>query len=66
MALDTFVVLTNQYSSESDALADYEAVRKPTPTSGSSILMTRQCSPARRREKLRSSSERRSRPVRAR
>jgi len=28
MALDTFVVLTNQYSSESDALADYDAVRK--------------------------------------
>jgi uncharacterized membrane protein len=28
MALDTFVVLTNQYASESDALADYDAVRK--------------------------------------
>ena len=28
MALDTFVVLANQYSSESDALSDYEAVRK--------------------------------------
>jgi uncharacterized membrane protein len=28
MSLDTFVVLANQYSNESDALADYEAVRK--------------------------------------
>lgn len=28
MALDTFVVLANQYASESDALADYDAVRK--------------------------------------
>src|SRR5580704_16553934 len=28
MALDTFVVLTNQYANESDALADYDAVRK--------------------------------------
>jgi uncharacterized membrane protein len=28
MALDTFVVLADQYNSESDALADYEAVRK--------------------------------------
>jgi len=28
MALDTFVVLANQYSNESDALADYDAVRK--------------------------------------
>lgn len=28
VALDTFVVLTNQYGSESDALADYDAVRK--------------------------------------
>ena len=28
MGLDTFVVLANQYNSESDALADYEAVRK--------------------------------------
>jgi len=28
MALDTFVVLANQYSTESDAIADYEAVRK--------------------------------------
>jgi len=28
MALDTLVVLANQYSTESDALADYDAVRK--------------------------------------
>lgn len=28
MALDTFVLLANQYDSEADALADYEAVRK--------------------------------------
>ena len=28
MALDTYVVLANQYATESDALADYEAVRK--------------------------------------
>ena len=28
MSLDTFVVLANQYNNESDALADYEAVRK--------------------------------------
>jgi uncharacterized membrane protein len=28
MALDTFVVLANQYANESDALADYDAVRK--------------------------------------
>lgn len=28
MSLDTFVVLAEQYDSESDALADYEAVRK--------------------------------------
>jgi len=28
MALDTFVVLANQYSTESDALADYDAVGK--------------------------------------
>jgi uncharacterized membrane protein len=28
MALDTFVILANQYDSEADALADYEAVRK--------------------------------------
>jgi uncharacterized membrane protein len=28
MSLDTFVVLAEQYGSESDALADYEAVRK--------------------------------------
>lgn len=28
MALDTFVVLANQYDNESDALADYDAVRK--------------------------------------
>ncbi|HUN89702.1 MAG TPA: hypothetical protein VMU28_12960 [Terriglobales bacterium] len=28
MALDTFVVLANQYTNQSDALADYEAVRK--------------------------------------
>src|SRR5271167_2095505 len=28
MALDTFVVLANQYDIEEDALADYEAVRK--------------------------------------
>jgi uncharacterized membrane protein len=28
MALDTFVVLANQYSTESDALADYDAVAK--------------------------------------
>jgi uncharacterized membrane protein len=27
MALDTFVVLANQYANESDALADYDAVR---------------------------------------
>lgn len=27
MSLDTFVVLANQYDSESDAIADYEAVR---------------------------------------
>jgi uncharacterized membrane protein len=28
MALDTFVVLANQYEAEADALADYNAVRK--------------------------------------
>ena len=28
MSLDTFVVLANQYNNESDALADYDAVRK--------------------------------------
>jgi uncharacterized membrane protein len=28
MALDTFVVLANQYNTEEDAVADYEAVRK--------------------------------------
>jgi len=28
MSLDTFVVLANQYDNESDAIADYEAVRK--------------------------------------
>ena len=28
MALDTYVVLANQYANESDALADYDAVRK--------------------------------------
>jgi uncharacterized membrane protein len=28
MALDTFVVLANQYEKEADALADYDAVRK--------------------------------------
>jgi len=28
MALDTLVVLANQYANESDALADYDAVRK--------------------------------------
>ena len=28
MSLDTFVVLANQYNNESDALADYNAVRK--------------------------------------
>ena len=28
MALDTYVVLANQYDSEGDALADYDAVRK--------------------------------------
>lgn len=28
MSLDTYVVLANQYTNESDALADYEAVRK--------------------------------------
>jgi uncharacterized membrane protein len=28
MALDTFVVLGNQYANEADALADYDAVRK--------------------------------------
>src|SRR5215471_2091182 len=28
MALDTYVVLANQYNNESDALADYDAVRK--------------------------------------
>jgi uncharacterized membrane protein len=28
MALDTYVVLANQYDTEADALADYEAVRK--------------------------------------
>ena len=28
MSLDTYVVLANQYNNESDALADYEAVRK--------------------------------------
>jgi len=28
MPLDTFVVLANQYNTESDALADYDAVRK--------------------------------------
>lgn len=28
MALDTYMILANQYDSEADALADYEAVRK--------------------------------------
>jgi len=28
MSLDTFVVLANQYNTETDALADYDAVRK--------------------------------------
>jgi hypothetical protein len=28
MSLDTFAVLANQYNKESDALADYEAVRE--------------------------------------
>ena len=28
MSLDTFVVLANQYNNQSDALADYDAVRK--------------------------------------
>src|SRR5215831_7720312 len=28
MGLDTYAVLANQYANESDALADYEAVRK--------------------------------------
>ena len=28
MSLDTFVVVANQYNTESDALADYDAVRK--------------------------------------
>ena len=28
MALDTYIVLANQYNTEADALADYEAVRK--------------------------------------
>ena len=28
MALDTFVILAEQYHSEADALADYDAVRK--------------------------------------
>jgi uncharacterized membrane protein len=28
MSLDTFAILANQYDSEADALADYEAVRK--------------------------------------
>jgi uncharacterized membrane protein len=28
MALDTYIVLANQYDKEADALADYEAVRK--------------------------------------
>lgn len=28
MSLDTFIVLANQYNNESDALADYDAVRK--------------------------------------
>ena len=28
MALDTYVVLANQYGSEGDALADYDAARK--------------------------------------
>lgn len=28
MALDTFVILANQYSNEADAIADYDAVRK--------------------------------------
>lgn len=28
MSLDTYVVLANQYNNESDALADYDAVRK--------------------------------------
>jgi uncharacterized membrane protein len=28
MSLDTFVVLANQYNTQSDALADYDAVRK--------------------------------------
>jgi hypothetical protein len=28
MALDTFIVFANQYGAESDALSDYESVRK--------------------------------------
>ena len=31
MALDTYAVLANQYDSEGDALADYDAVRKSIP-----------------------------------
>jgi uncharacterized membrane protein len=34
MSLDTFVVLANQYDNESDAIADYEAVRKLYTDSG--------------------------------
>lgn len=37
MALDTYVVLANQYDSEGDALADYDAVRKRTLNLGLSI-----------------------------
>jgi uncharacterized membrane protein len=35
MSLDTFIVLANQYNNESDALADYDAVRKLYTDTGS-------------------------------
>lgn len=41
MALDTFVVLANQYDTEAAAVADYKLCAIFTPTSGSSTPMTR-------------------------
>jgi hypothetical protein len=45
MSLDTLVVLANQYDSESDAIADYEAVRKLYTDTGIIDTTTQQCSP---------------------
>jgi hypothetical protein len=64
MGLDTFVVLANQYSTESDAIADYESVRKLYTDLGivdtyDAAVITRQAN-----GKARLSSERRNRPVR--